>query len=172
MLYQIRPSTIWRKNSRAFTLIEVVIVLAIVGITTAVIIASLGNQRTKKELETNAREFASVLREAQNNALTGKQLNTATVTCRFDVSWNGVAYSHSAIVQNAGGTCTGASTVVASYSLKQGVSFSNAGTATFYLPWAFTPNALQVVFTKSGIFHTVCLGVSGTVTDVAGNVCP
>lgn len=169
-MLHIRMSEIGKRSIRAFTLIEMVIVIAIVGIMTSMIIVSLGTGRTQREVETNAREFASILKEAQNYALTGKQVGSG-VTCSFNVTWSGSAYHLDAIAKS-GSTCTGSSTFVATYALKQGVVFQDSGSVSFSLPWAVT-TAETVRLTKSSSTYTVCLNSSGSVVDYAGsNVCP
>lgn len=63
------------KNFQGFTLIEVVIVVAIILIMTAVLLASLVDNKDDRELSVAMREVASGLRQAQNYALTGKILD-------------------------------------------------------------------------------------------------
>lgn len=71
-----------------FTLIEVVIVIAIVGISSGIILASMtSSQRVERETETAARKFAALVREAQNDALTGKQLVASTDPCYYQIGW-------------------------------------------------------------------------------------
>jgi len=166
----IRMSKIGMRSIDAFTLIEMVIVIAIVGIITLILIVSLGGGRIQREVETNAREFASVLKEAQNYALTGKQVGSG-ITCRFDVVWAGSSY-HLDAVAKSGSTCTGTPAPIATYTLKQGVSFQSPGSASFVLPWAST-TAKMVRFTKSSLAYTVCLDSNGSIIDYAGsNDCP
>lgn len=175
----------FNKIGKGFTLIELMIVVAIVSISAVVMLLSFGNARTKKELETNAREFASVIREAQNYALTGKQVGSG-VTCRFDVVWENSTYNIYAVKRDSPTTCPVISdyttspnvSSVASYSLKQGVSFGNASFVNFDLPWAnivrspVTPSGTPItVFSKSGFYHSICLEDGGKLTDKADNGC-
>ncbi len=170
MLHTRMSEIIEKRSVQAFTLIEMVIVIAIVGIMTSIIVVSLGNGRTQREVETNAREFASVLKEAQNYALTGKQVGSGVV-CSFNVTWSGSAYHLDAVAKN-GSACTGSSTLVATYALKQGVVFQSSGSISFSLPWAVT-TAKTIQLTKSTSTHTVCLNSGGSVVDYAGsNACP
>lgn len=156
-----------------FTLIEMVIVLAIVGILTSMLAVSFGNGRTQREVETNAREFASVLKEAQNYALTGKQVGSG-VTCQFSMTWSGSTYSLQAIARS-GSSCAGGATSIATYSLKQGVSFQGSGSVSFALPWATIGGGTGQIatFGKAGIYHSVCLNTNGVIMDQAGSgACP
>ncbi|MFZ2187608.1 MAG: prepilin-type N-terminal cleavage/methylation domain-containing protein [Candidatus Moraniibacteriota bacterium] len=170
MSYRIQSPTIQKRNLKGLTLVELVIVISIVGILASIVSISLGDQRTKKELEANAREFASVLKEAQNYALTGKQAGSG-VTCQFDVVWPTVSAYRIEAQAKSGDTCTGASTTIADYSLKQGVVFSTTSGVSFALPWAESSSA-TIQFDKLDIHHTVCLNASGAITDHAGSGCP
>lgn len=163
------------KVSAGFTLIELVVVMAIIGIMVAVVSFSFGNESTKKALETNAREFASVLREAQNYALTGKQIGSG-VTCRFDVTWTTTDYSLKAMAKSGSGLCdgTGTVTLVSTYSLKQGATFMNGGNISFLLPWGVSSGTMSAVLSRTGtgMSHVVCLNASGKVVDQEGSTCP
>ncbi|MFZ2300030.1 MAG: prepilin-type N-terminal cleavage/methylation domain-containing protein [Candidatus Moraniibacteriota bacterium] len=161
-----------KNNPRAFTLIEVMVVIAIISILTGVVIASLGKGRVQRELETNAREFASVVREAQNYALTGKQIagNTA---CAFYVRWSASAYALEYTYKNGSENCTATPTPIATrtHTLKYGVTFANQGIVAFALPWANT-SAQQVNFQKLTSRHSVCVSDAGKISDQAGTICP
>lgn len=160
-------------NLRAFTLIEVVVVMAIISIMTGVIMVSFGSGRTQKELETNAREFASVVREAQNYALTGREAIADTTPCSFGIAWSGGNYNVS-YVYKTGGACT-QSSIVGSYSLKNGVTFDNAGSFNFSLPHAslsFASGSRPAVLTKQSLSHVVCTYAEGRVLDQPGSACP
>ena len=165
-----------QKNPRAFTLIEVMVVLAIIGIMTVLVVTSLGNGRVQRELETNAREFAAVVREAQNYALTGKQFVAGTTPCFFSVSGGGAGYTLTYGYKNVGtGACSETSPV--NYALKNGVTFSGAvDTVPFTLPHAtldIVAGSKSATFIKSSTYHKVCVYADGRITDYAGNaVCP
>lgn len=165
--------TIRKNNFRAFTLIEMLVVMAIVGIMTTVIVASLGSGRTKRELETNAREFASTVREAQSYALTGKQAIGGGSACAFSVTWMGS--STYKLGSTPSGSCGAIPTSIVSYSLKNGVTLSNFGTISFKLPWAavVSGGGSKVIFSKSSNTHSVCINVEGKITDQVGSSsCP
>lgn len=155
------------KVSVGFTLIEVTVVMAIVGILASISILSFGTQNTKRVLETNAREFSAVLMEAQNYALAGKQVSGGVVR-QFDVvGISSTSYKIQATFKN------GSSSTLATYSLKQGVIFTSSGwSVSFSLPWATTSPA-SIVLNKEGSSHTVCLNASGKIIDQVGNgSCP
>lgn len=159
-----------KKNLRAFTLIEIMVVVAIVSIMTATVIVSLGSGRAKKELETNAHEFASVVREAQNYALTGKQAGGGTV-CTFSVTWT--SPSTYSLGYTASGNCAVAPTSLVSYSLKNGVTFSNSGAVSFRSPWAeVTTGGVQANFSRSSNTRSVCVNAQGKISDQTGTTCP
>lgn len=170
-----RLKNAFSENSAGFTLIEMLVVVAIVGIMTTVVVASFGSGRTKKELETNAREFAAALRETQSYALTGKQVAGGGSACAFSVTW--MDLSTYKLGSTASGSCEAEPTSLTSYSLKNGVTLSNFGMISFKLPWAavtFTSGSgSQVIFSKSSDTHSVCINVEGKITDQVGSLsCP
>lgn len=69
-----------RPFRNAFSLMELMIVIAIIGIMTGIGLVSLNSSKTTRALENASREVAAAIREAQNNALTGRQPNIATQT--------------------------------------------------------------------------------------------
>ncbi|MDO8566142.1 MAG: prepilin-type N-terminal cleavage/methylation domain-containing protein [Candidatus Moranbacteria bacterium] len=151
-----------------FTIIELLVVIAIISIITVVLLLSFGDSRVKKELETNANEFAGVVREAQNYALTGKQAGGGTV-CAFSVTWT--TPSTYSLGYTASGSCATAPTSLVSYSLKNGVIFSNSGAVSFKSPWAeVTTGDVQVNFSRSGNTHSVCVNAEGKISE--GITCP
>ncbi|MFA6383111.1 MAG: type II secretion system protein [Parcubacteria group bacterium] len=65
------------KPKKAFTFIELLIVVALIGIVSAMVLSSYRISRAQKEVEVAARGLAAVIREAQNSSLTGKRLTCA-----------------------------------------------------------------------------------------------
>ena len=164
------------KNDAGFSLIELVTVMAIISIGVSVLTVSFTTtQRTKKNLETNARQFASVLKEAQNYALTGKQVNGVT-PCKFKVSWSTSVYWLRPMSRNGvTGLCTDVISTT-SYPLK-GVAFYTAdATGISFSPPLATSSVVGPVllasFTRSGLRHAICLSAGNLITDKPGNVCP
>jgi len=161
------------KNSAGFTLIEVLIVLSIVSIMAVVSIVSLGNGRTERELETNARAVASAIREVQNYALTGRQIVAGTDPCGFRVSWSGATYSTDYMYKN-GAVCNRTSSI-ASYTLKNGVVFITSDVLTFSLPHAalsFSGGSKAAILSKQSTSSVVCVYADGRITDQRGSACP
>ncbi|GBE17245.1 hypothetical protein BMS3Abin15_01084 [bacterium BMS3Abin15] len=69
---------ICNSKKKGFTFIEIVIIVVIIGIMTSVVLVSVGGNKSSKVVEIAAREIAGSIREAQNNALNGKQINDGT----------------------------------------------------------------------------------------------
>src|SRR3989338_8872679 len=160
-----------KKNGAGFTLIEVMVVVALMGIMAALSIVSLESGRIERELEANAREFVGIVREAQNYALTGRQIGGNT-TCSFSVAWAASAYS---LRYTPSGNCAASPTLIASYALKNGVAFSNADALSFSLPHAalnFGAGSKKATFTKQSRNYVVCIYADGRISDQRGTVCP
>lgn len=160
---------------RAFTLIEIAVVVAIIGILSSLLFSGFSSGRSAKAVETNAREFVGIVREAQNYALTGKQLIAGTDPCGYVVDWSGASYTMTYKYKNAGGACS-QSSIVTTYSLKGGASFSATGSLEFGLPHGvivgLASGSRAVVFTKSGVTHVACVYFNGRMLDQAGSTCP
>jgi prepilin-type N-terminal cleavage/methylation domain-containing protein len=60
------------KNKKGFTLAELMIVVAIIGIMTSVSLLMFNKNRSQKEVETGARLLSATISQAYNNAITGK----------------------------------------------------------------------------------------------------
>jgi prepilin-type N-terminal cleavage/methylation domain-containing protein len=144
---------------KGVTLIELLVVIAIIGIMTSVTIVSLSGARTNKALETAAREVASVVREEQNNALTGKNLD-ANSQCGID--WADSSSDYSARCPDR------------SYTLDGGVRFSGAGSVAFSAPFAGTSDSSIVLSNSDGSKTVrVCVYSSGKIEETAvGASCP
>lgn len=166
-----------KKYPQAFTLIEVMVVVAIIGITTSIMLLSFSNAQIKRQLETNAREFVGALREAQNYALTGKQAVVGTKPCAFDVSWDDSAGVSTYVLKyryrdNVTSVCDQTFTM-ASHVLKNGVVFSSSGTYSFDLPHAnityngasFSGIQTSIDLRKQSFDHYVCVYSSGNILD-------
>jgi type II secretory pathway pseudopilin PulG len=68
---------------KGFTFIEVITIMTIIFIMTAVMMTASYKGRDKKEIQAVAREVVASIRETQNNALTGKQKDNDKLSCAF-----------------------------------------------------------------------------------------
>ncbi len=120
---------------------EVMVVVAMIGIVTAVGLVSINNSKITKALEGASHEVAAALREAQNNALTGRQTSDEYLSCGHGFYIFGSSeykiydnrYSKSSGYKNCPEAeaglplpmkfVSGTSHISANYSLKNGVVF-------------------------------------------------
>lgn len=111
-----------------FTLVELVVSMAILSIMAAITIVSLSGTKTKQEVEGAARQVASAIREAQNYALTGKNITSTSTNraCQFSVASTVNTASLSIKQASISGASCGAPAVATTYSLQNGVQFSVA----------------------------------------------
>jgi len=125
-------------NKKGFSFIELLAVLTIMAIMT--IVASVFMNAGRKSVEMAAREVAVTVREAQNFALTGKNTGNAGEKCTsYTFSW--VDGSANYKIEGTIEAETGCKTQ--SYSLKNGVKFTNEGTFTFAVPFSFVAGSFS-----------------------------
>ena len=170
-------------KKRGFTLVELMVVMAMTAIMISVTIVSLSGSRDKKAVESEARKFAAVVREAQNYALTGKQFASGRVTCSIgvdpiagdpepDESYR-VAYAYRNGADCASGTSSG---TVAMNTLSNGVKFSGSDVPAFNfaVPRGETGlgSVLRIGLSKGSAIYSVCVYPTGRVEDVSGVSCP
>lgn len=180
------------KASQGFTLIEVLVSVAILAIMAAVTIASLSGSRNRQEVGGAARVVAAILRDAQNNALAGKNITgvSSSRPCQFRVRtipgtgtiWHEQLNAGSVSCPNLGGPSldvwSGAST-----DLLNGVKFSASPTeARFDVPRGEPRNlagapltSIPVDFsiTKGPDTAHVCVYPLGRIEETAvGASCP
>ena len=77
---------------KGFTFLEVIIVVAIIFIMTAIMLSMAYGGRDKKEISSIARHVIASVRETQNNALTGKQKENDKLPCAFRLEFTGNSY--------------------------------------------------------------------------------
>lgn len=153
-----------------FSLSELMVVIAIIGIMTVVSLVSYSDMRTRKDLEASARELASAIREAQNNALTGKLVG-GDIPCSFTVRGSSDSYiAEYAPRDVATGGC-GSATSIATHALPNGVSVSG-GPVSFTLPNG-TMGGGHFALQKGTGEINVCVYQTGKILETAvGDACP
>lgn len=165
------------KSYRGLTLIELMISIAIISIMAGVIIVSMSSGKTDRELDAAAREFASIVREAQNYALTGKQLVANSVPCKYHLTWVRGRSDYSLMYEyELNGTCVPPSpTYSISYTLKNGVTFATPGIQAFYFSpphgtLSFDAGVRSVGLSKDGQSRIICIHEDGRV-EVKRDAC-
>lgn len=153
------------KNRHGVTLIELLIVVAIIGIMTAVTIIYLGGAKNDKAVGTATREVAAAVREAQNYALTGKNASSDCTTYEFKWTNSSADYS----IEFADDTCSSVSPI--NYTLKNGVTFGNGDTVNFSIPNATIDANKNIEVKKGNTSYSVCVCQSGKIEEKAGNDC-
>jgi prepilin-type N-terminal cleavage/methylation domain-containing protein len=144
---------------QGFSLIELMITIAIAGIMTAATLVSMNAMREKKAVEGAAREVAAVVRETQNYALTGKGLTVSSASCSYVFSWTAGSADYG---------ITGCKTQ--NYTLKNGVNFSSNGSIVFSIPFSvISPAATADIALNKGSNYHVCVYVSGVVEERPGS---
>jgi type II secretion system protein H len=168
-----------------FSLIELLIVIAIIGIMTVVSLMMLNNAKDRKDVEAAAKEVVAAIREAQNNALAGKMIGSQPPDGYWfkyrdpDITTFFVEY------QDIDGNRYN----YAVYKLKNNVIFTatSAKSFVFNVPFAIPKdtqtgplvplvNPVTITLRKgadcsSGICYSACVCRDGNVFEVSGSSC-
>lgn len=155
-----------------FTIIELLIVFAIIIIMTAVLLMNQNGNQAQKNVETAARQVAAQLRSLQNEALNGKQAGTVlTPACDFiftsvanDTKYS-VSYNNCSHV-----LIPGSAQPIPLNSGKGNVSISPA-TISFSSPRGQVSGSYQLILTSSGKSAYVCVCNSGNIFDTTNSSC-
>jgi type II secretory pathway pseudopilin PulG len=87
-----RRSRAMARRRRGFSITEIVVVVAIMMIMTAVLLSNQGKNKSQQSVETAARQVAAELRQLQTEAMSGKQIGTPAVSvCDFKFDADGTA---------------------------------------------------------------------------------
>lgn len=160
------------------TLIELLVAMAIVVIGASIMIVSLSGARTTRALEGATLQISSAIREAQNNALTGKFSTSSNTVCRHRV-WivEGESVVHTSIVSGSG--C--ATETARQYDLSNGVKAANSQALFFTLPHArvfdgsgteLTSGRIDLQISKESLTYHVCVYPGGRVEEAGAAGCP
>lgn len=174
-----------KTRGAGFSLVELLVVIFIIAVTTGIFLFSYGEDRVAKELEASSQEFLSVLREAQNYALTGKQLEGDTIPCGYKVDWSNSNTSYRLLYYyrtTNEPACqipldSNASSLVYTRELK-GAVLASPGDLFFTLPHGVpipTPingAPVSVTLVQGSAVRVVCLYAEGRLSHYEGNSCP
>lgn len=176
---KIQEKIMFRKGN---SFVELLTIIGIIGIMTAVTYASMSSLRTGKEVEVAARQIASLIREVQNNAVSGKMMNGDT-TCRFYIeisnSGNNLAYRVS-YRHDGGSGCDSASSVQYSSGTIEKVNAvipplgPSAITIPYNVPHGATSgfNVVLRSSVDSSKQYVICTSSTGNIEEKEGSTCP
>jgi prepilin-type N-terminal cleavage/methylation domain-containing protein len=165
------------KNKKGFSFLELMVVLSIISIMTVVAIVSFQSKRVGTDLESSALEVTAAIREAQNNALTGKKPDPNFVPCDYIFQKKDGSDSQYEIVyhyRDGAGVCTTgtATNNYATYSLKNRVIFKNFSSAiTFNIPFGNTSSETTIELSKDNNPYFICVALSGGVSGGSTSSC-
>ena len=182
-----------KKNSVMFrkglTFIELIIVIAIIGIMTAVTYFSLRDVKPAKEVEVGSRKIAALLRQTQNDAVAGKMMDNGVgakkTPCAFVMRLSnvagGVRYEKAYRQDNTGGAANGCATSTDSAPYETGtiprITVDSNKDIRFFVPHGginMTSSRILLTHTADNTKRfTICIGANGNIEEKLGNqTCP
>lgn len=147
------------RNKKGFTLLEVMIIIGIIIIMTAVAIVSLGSARTETKLKAAQREVAAAVKLTQSYALQGKMcLGNSPQFYKFKFYGGSADY---------GIYCNTTNEEIEVDELGGGAKFYGTGDGeiTFSVPYAGVGNARTIIIILSGSTKDVIVSEQGLVTE-------
>jgi prepilin-type N-terminal cleavage/methylation domain-containing protein len=162
---------------QGFTLLEILIVVAVIGIISVIILSGTGNGRIEREIDAAGREVVAAFRESQQYALTGRQIVPNTDPCQFALTWNSGSGNFTATYyyKDSNEVCNQTS-VINTYTLRGGVTFGNTGAVAFTVPHGkttFGGTSVGAHLGKAGTVGVACVYKDGLMKNILGSTsCP
>lgn len=151
--------------NKGFTLIEMLVVLAIIVIITGIVIFNIGNERQNSALLRSAQKLSLDLRRAQSFALSSKVFKTSGIPCGWGIHFNGVGsdsyviFADLATDQNCSDRdfirAASGSEDFETINLESGITISNLSGSLSDI--VFTPPEPTVTFTPAQIAADITL---------------
>lgn len=93
------------RSTRGFTLFELLIVVALIGILSAVAIPTLNESTNRNAVWTASEQIGSQIRQARLKAITRNQRFRVTFDCPADGQYRVLAVQEDPLIDNAAGRC-------------------------------------------------------------------
>ncbi len=168
-------------NKKGFSLIEIMIVISIITIMTAIVLVMSSNGNDELELKSAAREIVSNIRSAQNNALSGKQyLDKRSCFFEFKPLSNSYTIEGEFYDPTKEVDCASPTTeIVASGNFPKGVSISSVydgniiSNIGFKVPFGditadhvLIKKSIRMTINKDSLKYVVCISPSGRIDEL------
>lgn len=152
---------------RAFSLIELLVTVSIIGIISSIVLLNLGDGKTAKDVEGAAFIMSGKIREAQTSALTGKQHTANTTPCAYRIIWGSTNITSTYVSKDGSGNCS-VLTTISSETLPAGVTFTNSGAIDFVLPHGRISSSQVLTLQKGVASQNICVQVNGQIEIKTG----
>lgn len=143
------------RQKLAFTLIEMVIVIAIIGVVSSIVITTLSANRIGRELDRHIHVLAGTLREAQNYALTGRSADLNQENCYFGLRFVDDSQYQLLSYYRSSGNCDNANVLMTTNLRNFGAEPALTGMASFPFVLAFSLPRAEVYSATSGAFASL-----------------
>ena len=167
-----------KKKSRGYTLVEMMVVIAIVGVFSAFVISSFSGSQATWALDTSSRELVAIIRQAQNNAVTGRYLQAGEIPCRYGVakvSANQYKLYYKYRLPSDPSDCSVVSSSdIMTYTLRGGATFQSfPSSAEYSLPRGDIGSGMTITLQDApATALNVCVSNNGMVIGGTTQVCP
>ncbi len=165
-----------KKYLRGYTLVEMVVVIAIVGVVSTFLVASFVGSQATWALDASSRELTAILRQAENSAATGRYIDASKVPCLYGVDKASTNQYVLYYKYRTGTDCTSVSARVniMTYTLRGGATFQSfASPIEYSLPRGdLNGNTVITLADAPAASLNVCISQSGMVVGGITQVCP
>jgi prepilin-type N-terminal cleavage/methylation domain-containing protein len=151
--------------SRGFTLVELLIVIAIVSIMTAISMLGISKNRNTSKVEIAANQVVATLRSLQNDSINGKVISNQSI-CRikFDVADKAKQYNASYYDCNGSyDTLIDSGTFYLTSSGDSSNVTSSAASFFFTAPRGDISSSGSIMLTSGSDIYYVCVSLSGNI---------
>lgn len=159
---------------KGFTLLEVLIAIAVLILMTSVLFLRQDGNKAKSEVEAAARQVASQLRSLQNDALNGKIVNEGSNN--YAICRTGMRIESDGYMSFYERDCASGGTEIGLSSKKElkKVGFSATGDITFESPTGVvSASTITLISARdNNIRAVVCISDSGNIEEAFGSTCP